>query len=52
MMKLHNVFYKVDKDFKDNIENREKTMWLFSNNADVRKIGISLSRCPKLAEFR
>ena len=37
MMKLHHVFYKVDKDFKDNIENHEKTMWLFSNNADVRK---------------
>ena len=35
MMKLHHVFYKVDKDFKDNIENHGKTMWLFSNNADV-----------------
>ena len=37
LMKLRHVFYKVDKDFKDNIENHEKTMWLFSNNAVVRK---------------
>ena len=37
MMKLHHVFYKVDKEFKDKIENHERTMWLFSNNNDVRK---------------
>ncbi len=37
MMKLHHVFYKVDKEFKDKIENHERTMWLFSNNYDVRK---------------
>jgi hypothetical protein len=37
MMKLHHVFYKVDKEFKDKVENHEKTMWLFSNNNDVRK---------------
>ena len=29
-------FYKVDKEFKNNIENHKKTMWLFSNNNDVR----------------
>ena len=37
MMKLQYVFYKVDKEFKDKIENHERTMWLFSNNNDVRK---------------
>ena len=37
LMKLHHVFYRVDKEFKDKIENHEKTMWLFSNNNDVRK---------------
>ena len=37
IMKLHHVFYKSDSTFKDEIENHEKTMWLFSNNADVRK---------------
>ena len=37
IMKLHHVFYKSDSTFKDKIENHEKTMWLFSNNADVRK---------------
>jgi hypothetical protein len=36
-MKLHHVFYKSDSTFKDEIGNHEKTMWLFSNNADVRK---------------
>ena len=37
MMKLHHVFYRVDKEFKHKVENHEKTMWLFSNNNDVRK---------------
>ena len=37
MMKLHHVFYKVDTNFKDTIENHKKTMWLFSNNDDVKK---------------
>ena len=37
MMKLHHVFYRVDKEFKYKVENHEKTMWLFSNNNDVRK---------------
>jgi DNA replication protein DnaC len=37
MMKLHHVFYRVDKEFKHTVENHEKTMWLFSNNNDVRK---------------
>ena len=36
-MKLHHVLYKVDKDFKENVENLKKTMSLFSNNADVKK---------------
>ena len=30
IMKLHHVFYKSDSTFKDEIENHEKTMWLFS----------------------
>ena len=37
MMKLRHVFYSVDKEFKHKVENHEKTMWLFSNNNDVRK---------------
>ena len=37
MMKLHHVFYKVDKEFKDKIENHDQTIWLFSNNNDTRK---------------
>jgi predicted nucleic-acid-binding protein/DNA replication protein DnaC len=37
LMKLHHVFYRNNADFKENIENHKKTMWLFSNNADVRK---------------
>ena len=37
MMKLHQVFYRADTNFKDEIENDEKTMWLFANNQDVRE---------------
>ena len=37
MMKLHHVFYRADKEFKQKIENHKKTMWLFSNNNDVRR---------------
>ncbi len=37
MMKLHHIFYKVDKEFKENIQNHERKMWLFSNNNDVSK---------------
>ena len=37
LMKLHYVFYRNNADFKQNVENHDKTMWLFSNNADVRK---------------
>ena len=37
MMKLHHVFYRVDTEFKHKVENHKKTMWLFSNNNDVRK---------------
>ncbi len=37
VMKLHHVFYKADKEFKDKIENHKRTMWLFSNNNEVRK---------------
>ena len=37
MMKLHHAFYGVDKEFKDKIENHERTIWLFSNNYDVKK---------------
>jgi hypothetical protein len=36
-MKMHHVFYKVDEEFKDKIQNHEGTMWLSSNNNDVRK---------------
>ena len=37
MMKLHHVFYRADKEFKQEIENHNKTMWLFSNNNDVKR---------------
>ena len=37
MMKLHHVFYRADKEFKQEIENHKKTMWLFSNNNDVKR---------------
>ena len=37
IMKLHHTFYRVDKEFKDKIENHERTMCLLSNNNDVRK---------------
>ena len=37
LVKLHHVFYKVDKEFKDKIENYKKAMWLFKNNPGVRK---------------
>ena len=37
MMKLHHVFYRADKEFKQKIENHKKTMWLFSNNNDVKR---------------
>ncbi len=37
MMKLHHVFYRIDKEFKDKVENHKKTMWLFSNNNEMRK---------------
>ena len=33
----HHIFYRHSQDFKQNIEDHNKTMWLFSNNADVRK---------------
>ena len=36
LMKLHHVFYRVDKEFKHKIENHKKTMWLFSNNNDTK----------------
>ncbi len=35
-MKLHHVFYKVDKEFNYKIQNHERTIWLFSNNNDMR----------------
>ena len=40
MMKLHHVFYSVDKEFKHKVENHEKIMWLFSNNSEVRRKNI------------
>ena len=40
MMKLHHTFYRVDKEFKDKIENHERTMWVFSKNNHVRKKNI------------
>ncbi len=36
-MKLHHVFHKHNPDFKNNIQNHKKTMWLFLNNSDLRK---------------
>lgn len=40
LMKLHHVFYRHNPDFKHNIENHGKTMWLFSNNKDIRKMSV------------
>ena len=36
LMKNHRVFYKNDRHFTDKIENHHKTMWLYSNNAEVQ----------------
>ena len=36
-MKLHRVFYRADKEFKQKKENHKRTMWLFSNNNDVKR---------------
>lgn len=36
IMKLHSVFYRADKQFKEKIENHKKTMWLFAKNTQVR----------------
>ena len=48
MMKLHHTFYRVDEEFKDKIENHERTMWLLSKNNDVRKkMQINLSKSQK-----
>ena len=48
MMKLHHVFYKVDTEFKDKVENHQKTMWLFASTKDVRKqMSIDLSKSQK-----
>ena len=52
LMKLHYVFYRNNADFKQNVENHDKTMWLFSNNADVRKKMLtSLLRPPRQRKF-
>ena len=52
LMKLHYVFYRNNADFKQNVENHDKTMWLFSNNADVRKKMLtSLLRPPRQPMF-
>ena len=50
MMKLHHVFYRVDKEFKHKVENHEKTMWLFSNNNDVvrKKTWMNLLRFQQI----
>ena len=34
IMNLHMHHYRADKDFVNLVENGEKTMWLFTNNAD------------------
>jgi len=56
MMKLHHVFYKVDKEFKEKMENHERTMWIFSNNNDVRKKNVDklveISKTNKLPVTR
>ena len=36
IMKLHSVFYRADKQFKEKIENHKKTMWLFAKNTQVQ----------------
>ena len=49
MMKLHHVFYRVDKELKQKIENHKKPMWLFYNNNDVReKMLIKLLRFQQI----
>ena len=56
MMKLLHAFYRVDKEFKDKIENHKRTMWLFSNNNDVRKKNVDklvkISKANKLPVAR
>ncbi len=56
MMKLHQIFYKVDEEFKVKIENHKRTMWLFSNNNDVRKKNVDklveVSKQKKLSGAR
>ncbi len=56
MMKLHHVFYKVDKEFKDKIQNHDQTIWLFSNNNDVKKKNVDklvkISKINKLPVAR
>ena len=37
IMELHHVLNRSDSTFKKSIEDHEKTMWLFTNNDDVRK---------------
>ena len=52
LMKLHYVFYRKNADFKRNVENHDKTMWPFSNNADERgKMLTSLLRPPRQRKF-
>ena len=41
LMKLHHAFYRHNQDFKKHIEHHDKTMWLFSNNTEVRKKNVS-----------
>lgn len=37
IMNLHTTFHKHNEEFKNNVENNNKTMWLFTNNKDVDK---------------
>ncbi len=37
LMKLHTVFHRNNSTFKQEVEGHDRTMFLFSNNIDVRK---------------
>ena len=37
MMKLHVLFYRINSHFEQELEGHKKTMWLFSDDADVKR---------------
>ena len=48
MLKLHILFYRINGPFEQELEGHKKTMWLFSDDADVkRKMSTGLSTHQK-----